>query len=439
MRGPRRRVGRGPRCLVVALDGVSLGDIGAVASSGAAPTLRHLIGSADVLSLQPSLPSSAAATWSTFMTASNPGRHSRFGLLAPGPDYLPRFADANALRMPTLWDRIAVDGDRSVVINLPATYPARRISGVLVAGVVAPDLSRACHPPRLADRLARVHYATDIDVPSGSDEAAFLDRLRQALAVRIRVMEELLAEETWSLAVLGFAEGDRLNHLFFDRVHDRDDPAGAAFSESLGAVDALLARLLDRYPAALTMVVANHGAGPLRRLCNVDRWLEDNGFLQRTELGTVSPDSAAFSLEGDRIYLNATRIFPQGKLRDGSVAPTVGEIATGLTQLVDPETGKRPLSAVVRRAALYRGPYYRTSPHLLLSAATGYELKSSARLPLFGDAVGLRGTHVAEGGFALIGSDRSAAAGSVGLEDLGATVLGWLGALAPDIDGRPLA
>jgi predicted AlkP superfamily phosphohydrolase/phosphomutase len=439
VRRPRRRISRGPRCLVIALDGVSLGDMEAAAANGDAPTIRDLMGRAGALSVQPSLPSSAAATWSTFMTASNPGRHSRFGFLSPGPDYLPRLADADALRMPTLWDRIAVDGYRSVVINLPATYPARRVSGVLVAGVVAPDLSRACHPPRLAERLARVDYATDLDVPSASDQAAFLERLREALAVRIRVMEELLAEQGWSLAVLGFTEGDRLNHLWFDRVHDRDDPAGVAFAGWVGEVDGLLARLLDRYPGAMTMIVANHGAGPLRRLCNVDRWLEENGFLLRTESGAVSPDSAAFSLEGDRIYLNATRIFPQGKLRDGSVAPTVGEIATGLTELVDPQTGERPLRAVVRRAALYRGPYYRTSPHLLLSPATGYELKSSARLPLFADAVALRGTHVAEGGFALIGLGRTVAPGSVGLEDLGATVLGWLGALAPDIDGKPLA
>jgi predicted AlkP superfamily phosphohydrolase/phosphomutase len=54
--------------------------------------------------------------------------------------YFPNFSH---LKAPTLWDELARQDRKTVVINMPATYPARQINGALISGFVAIDINKA--------------------------------------------------------------------------------------------------------------------------------------------------------------------------------------------------------------------------------------------------------------------------------------------------------
>ncbi len=435
--GLRRLLPGSSRCIVVGLDGISVDALRAAIDTGLTPALGSL--SADgPFPIRSSLPPVSSVAWSTFMTAANPGRHGVYGFTHPDPaDYDVLFPSSDDLRMPTLWDRAATDGMRSVVVNLPATYPARRISGSLVAGFVAPRLDRACHPPALAARLEREGYVIDVDVSlARTDEAAFVDHLARVVERRIAAMDSLLAEESWSLAILVFTEADRLNHLAQPQLAEGDGPLSEAYRSWLRTVDGYVGRLAERYPDATILALSDHGFGPLRRYLNLDAWLVDQGYLRLDDSGHIASDSRAFSMDPGRVYLNVAGMFHAGSVETGHVTALASEIADGLRAIVDPETGEHPIQAVVRRREAYQGARVRLSPHLVCLPARGYELKSSRRLPLVATAGEFAGTHTYDDAFFLARGARPR--DDAGLEDAGATVLAALRLHDDDVDGRSL-
>jgi predicted AlkP superfamily phosphohydrolase/phosphomutase len=422
---------------VVALDGISVAALQSAIDEGLAPSLAALSPDGP-FPIASSLPPVSSVAWSTFMTAANPGRHGVFGFTHPDPtDYEIRFPSADDLRMPTLWDRAATDGLRSVVVNLPATYPARRIAGTLVAGFVAPRLDRACHPRALAERLEREGYLIDVDIGlARTDQAAFAEHVALVVDRRIAAMDSILAEESWSLAILAFTEADRLNHLGQPRLIQGEGHLGGAYRAWIRAVDGFVGRLAERYQEATILALSDHGFGPLRRYLNLDVWLADRGYLRLDGNGHIAPDSRAFSMDPGRIYVNAAGMFHGGTVEPGAIVALVSEIADGLTAVEDPETGDRPIQAVVRRRDAYSGSRARQSPHLVCLPASGYELKSSRRLPLFSPAGEFEGTHTYDDAFFM--ARGAQARDGAKLEDAGATVLASLRLHDDDVDGKTL-
>ncbi len=50
-----------------------------------------------------------------------------------------------------------------MAVNIPQTYPAKIINGVLVSGFVALDLEKAVYPSRIYEYLSNIHYKLDVN------------------------------------------------------------------------------------------------------------------------------------------------------------------------------------------------------------------------------------------------------------------------------------
>jgi predicted AlkP superfamily phosphohydrolase/phosphomutase len=244
-------------------------------------------------------------------------------------------------------------------------------------------------------------------------------------------MKVLLSEQQWSLAILAFTEADRLQHVAYRRTRDDGDAAGT-LRGWLRRADALVAWALERFPDTGVMALSDHGFGTLRRYLNLDAWLASQGWLDHSNLRS----SRAFSMDPGRIYINATTMFDGGCVRPADVRALAAEIAAGLTELMDPDTGEPAIEAVIPRRDAYSGGQARSGPHLLALPRSGYELKSSRRLPLFSDVSGFEGTHTYDDAFFI--ADRPLRDGDARVEDAGASVLQHLDLHADDVDGRSL-
>lgn len=425
------------RSIVVALDGLGIDLVRDAIAAGTVPTLAAMAGTTGLQPVATLPPASPQADWMTFATASNPGRHGIFGLTQPGRELRIRLSTADHVRMPTLWERAATDGLASVVVGLPGTYPARRMSGSLVAGYVVANPARLAYPASLVDDLRAAGYRSDVDVRlAAASPDEFAAQLADSVARRIDVMRALLANERWSLATLAFTELDRWGHGWRRRAAAGDGVARAAANTLLAAIDGFVAELRDAQPAAQLLVISAHGVAPTERLFNLDAWLGEAGYQTRTDGGALGDDSVAFSMEGGRIYFHAARMFAEGRLGGGSVMPLMDEIESKLLAL-RARDGSAPLRGVLRRRDLYHGPHARVAPHLVGVPAQGWGITGSSRSGVESPAEHVEGTHQHDLGF-VIGAPSVADDGPT-LEDLGATVLGHLGLYAEDVDGAPLA
>ena len=105
------------------------------------------MGRGTLLQMDTSIPDISSVAWTSFMTGSNPGRHGIYGFLDLQPNsYKIYFPNSRHIQSKTLWDVAGGAGRRSVVINVPSTYPAQPLNGVLISGFVAININKATYP-----------------------------------------------------------------------------------------------------------------------------------------------------------------------------------------------------------------------------------------------------------------------------------------------------
>ncbi|MDR3043818.1 MAG: alkaline phosphatase family protein [Desulfovibrio sp.] len=328
-----------PRLVVLGLDGLPFSLARHLCAQGRTPNLARIAASPNASALAAELPDLSPVNWTSFYTASGPEAHGVYGFTRFNVTTRQlSLADFSQVTAPTIFDRLGEHGLTSRVINLPNTYPARPISGMLVSGFVAHDLARAVHPPFLLGPLTGAGYRLEADTArGGSDPAHLLTELRATLASRRAALRLLWPDLAWNLFVLVLTETDRLFHFLWDAVTDEGHPRHPACMEFLAEWDALVGEVLDLAKALSArdgrpvrlVALADHGFGPVRAEVDLNAWLRGQGLLRQVTPGgveqcheldatTLHPDSAAFALDPGRIYLRTRRRFPDGTLDDAA-------------------------------------------------------------------------------------------------------------------------
>ena len=227
------------KLLIIGLDGVPYGMIKQFAARGIMPNCQRLFSSGKLAKMSVSIPEISSVSWSSFMTGTDPGNHGIFGFvdLMPGR-YQYRFPDFRDLKAPPFFIEMEKKKKRSIIINLPATYPVKPVPGVLISGFVALDLKRAVYPAKYFPFLDQEGYQVDVESAKGKDKKGeFLLDLQQTLEVRKRVADYLWDEEEWDLFMFTITGTDRLHHFLFDAFEDTGNSLHQEFIKYYEMVD----------------------------------------------------------------------------------------------------------------------------------------------------------------------------------------------------------
>ncbi|HEU4929628.1 MAG TPA: alkaline phosphatase family protein [Candidatus Krumholzibacteria bacterium] len=372
------------RVCVVGLDGVPCSMVRRFIDAGVMPRMGEIARAGTLGDMTVSVPEISSVSWSTFMTGKNPGEHGIFGFtdLHPGT-YTASFPSFRDLKTETIWDRIGRLKMRSVVINQPATYPARPIHGALVSGFVAVHLEKAVFPARHLRTLRDIGYQIDLDLEEVRNHPELLfPKLHALLGVRERFLDEIWNDEKWNLMQVVITGTDRLHHFLFDAYEDESHEHHGAFLDYYRAVDAFVGRVYDRFmsdpQAKAFFVLSDHGFCRTRAEVNVNAVLAQHGFLAFTtadgrSLDAISERATAFALDPARIYLHKRGKYPRGGVSPEREDALRGEIAglfAGLTH-----QGERVVRHVFHGRDVYSGPETSHGPDLLLVPEWGFDLK----------------------------------------------------------------
>ncbi|EGY25547.1 type I phosphodiesterase / nucleotide pyrophosphatase family protein [Desulfovibrio sp. A2] len=462
-----------PRLVVLGLDGLPFSLARHLCARGRTPNLARIAASPNASAMAAELPDLSPVNWTSFYTAAGPETHGVYGFTRFNvTTHELSLADFSQVAAPTLFDRLGERGLTSRVINLPNTYPARPIPGMLVSGFVAHDLARAVHPSFLLGPLTGAGYRLEADTArGGSDPAHLLAELRATLAARRAALRLLWPDLAWNLFVLVLTETDRLFHFLWDAVTDEGHPQHPACMEFLAEWDALLGEVLDLTKALAArddrpvrlLALADHGFGPVRAEVDLNAWLRGQGLLRQVTPGgveqcheldatTLHPGSAGFALDPGRIYLRTRRRFPDGTLDDAQGRALAERLRHDLSQLAfdgtpvfravltaDEVYGPEAPGAVVSGAgAASPGPPSAAppmrwaAPDLVCVPAYGFDLKAKwNRTQVFGlpEQYGRTGTHTPDDVFWYDSQPDGPA--PVSVRDAGAAVLRHFGLDAP--------
>ena len=220
-----------------------------------------------------------------------------------------------------------------------------------------------------------------------------------------------MTKEPWDFMMAVITETDRLHHFLWNAGEDPAHPLHEEFFDFYSKLDELLGRLLERLqPIASTILLSDHGFGTLNKEFYLNRWLEENRYLELKYPGIqvedISDASRAFALDPSRIYLRVKGKFPLGAVEPGRRYEELrDEIAGKLSLLKDPETGGAVVKEVVKKEELYDGPWFDRAPDLIVRTNPGYDPKGAFhRKTLLGHS-GLTGMHTADDAFIAMDDD----------------------------------
>jgi predicted AlkP superfamily phosphohydrolase/phosphomutase len=285
------------------------------------------------------------------------------------------FTNSSSIKAYAIWDHLAREGKKSVIIGVPPNFPPRRINGVSVGCFLTPDpvKDEFTYPPNIKAKITELVGEYPVDVKNFRTDRK--DWLRDEIFAMSRkqwqVVKHMLTEQEWDYFHFVDIGLDRIHHGFwnyFDKTHVQYEPGNPYESvipdyylwldEQIGSV----MEMLD--DQTILLVVSDHGAQRLDGGVAVNQWLIDQGLLVLDEYPKevvpfdklkVNWSKTKVWSEGGyyaRVFFNVQGREPQGTIPPAEYEKFQDEIK-GLFEAMKDDKGQPMNSLVFKPKELY--------------------------------------------------------------------------------------
>jgi predicted AlkP superfamily phosphohydrolase/phosphomutase len=394
-----------------------------------------------------------------------------------------------------VWDILTEHGGRSIVLNVPTTYPPEKINGLMVTGMLTPGRgSEFTYPASLKRELLAEFPNYVIEPERIPDKHARANEFRRSIEVRERAIKFLMQKGEWDFLMVVFSVLDRAQHDYWadmDPKHPRHDPkTPPEFREFIHEIyqrlDLAVERLIAQLPAETRVfVVSDHGFCSELFEVRVNELLAAKGLLKfrtpasrrskarvrafkekvarrlspavqngnvldkKVEYGSAFLDeidwsrTRAFFAQDKGIWVNLAGRESEGIVRESEFDGVIQEARAALLELTSSEAGEPVFESVMRREEAFNGAWADNLPDLVMITRRDEYVYNER--PSYGDVIvpadSTTGTHSRDGIFIAWGKGVADAAfiNHPNLRDVGPTALVSLGCpLTTDMDGRAL-
>ncbi len=390
------------KAAIIGLDGVPHGLLTDLASRDIMPNTSELLKEGKITKARTNLPPNSAVSWSSIFTARNPGEHGIFGFtdFLEG-SYTVAYHHSMRLKAQPFWQKI--HDKRTIIVNLPATYPPQALNGVHISGFVSPQLERSIYPQTEAGMLKDAGYTVDVTAPLGETELPrFLSELKTALEKRVEVGKKLL-QTKWDIAFFVVTGTDRIGHYLWDAYLNKRNQYHHDFIEYFRKVDEAIGEITRSLPEdTALMMLSDHGMTTSGTAFNLNTLLKEEGYLmvdKKPEINynAVRKPTKAFAAETNKIYLNLEDRFPRGSVKSSDRIELEDEVKDLLTSVR--MGGRKVVKSVYTRDEIFDGPHSAMGPELVVLPDNGFSFKTG----LFSDQLTtvdrLQGRHTEDDAF----------------------------------------
>jgi predicted AlkP superfamily phosphohydrolase/phosphomutase len=374
------------KALIIGIDGLPRELLVEMIEKGAMEGLRRIVETGYLIyPMKASLPEISSVSWTSFMTGRNPGEHGIFGFTHLRPaSYDLHFTNSKDIKVPTFWQYLSSKGKikKTLVLNVPNTYPAFPIEGLIVSGFVAVDFERAVYPSSYIPFLRSMDYMIDVDAEKArEDKRAFYNDILKSLTIRGKACLSLFDREPWDLAIFCLTETDRLHHFFFD---EKESPT---FETVYRIIDQILSDLYQKARKAwgddfLFMIVSDHGFSLLQQEVNLNAYLDGAGMLKidptKEYYEKIDHGTVAFAMDPGRIYIHYENRYPRGHIKPHQEKEIKDQLRNLLFALKDGD-GNHIIQSIFEKDEIYKGPFAENGPDLVCLPKSGFDLKGNMR------------------------------------------------------------
>jgi predicted AlkP superfamily phosphohydrolase/phosphomutase len=491
------------KILIIGLDGASFDLVKCWIEQNKLPNLCRIAQSGVWGKLDSVIPYQSITAWTSFMTGKNPAKHGHYNFvtLEPGTRRVLHVNNATTINSKTLWEILCDYNKKLGVMNVPCTYPVKKVNGFMIPDWLTPESEKSpTYPPELASELKKkfgdylfeyrvTHFEHGLE-----NEQNFLKNLYYTTEKRAESGIFLLKKYEWDFAMVVFTAMDTIQHFYWhhtDSTHpmynhlkaERKDDEILKFYQK---IDQIIGNFLTEVDLSNTRIVilSDHGFGPLIKQVNINKLFENLGllvlkkhnfdgigiinFLEKLDFFNlrkhfsrrlrqqffnwiINPPiewtrTKAYSGTSCElgIYINLEGRNSGGIVKQNEYNELKEFISEKLLELIDPDTGKKVIERVIKKEDIYTGPYLNEMPDLLLIMAKGYEpVERFDSSDLFISKIPLRrtGWHRLEGIFLAMGEGikKGYEIKDANIVDICPSLLYMLGIPIPnDMDGKVL-
>ncbi len=430
------------KVVVLGIDGVPYSLFSRFIQDGVMPNLTGLAKRGTLTDMTASIPEVSSTSWSTFMTGVNPGRHGIYGFteLQKGT-YKWRFPNSYDIRSDTLWDIVSRNNKKSIVLNVPSTYPARELNGVLIAGFVALDLKKATYPESAYEYLKSIGYKLDVDTRKARESLdAFAEEIYSAFDIRKKAIFHFFDTSEWDLFIGVITETDRLHHYLWIALTDDVHPQHNFFIDFYKKLDTFIGEFYDRVGDDIPFImISDHGFTKIKKEIYLNAWLRHAGYLKFTKdnpesLEDMHGESRVFVLDPARFYIHMQGKYPNGSVHENEYDTVRKKLKEELLSLA--VEGERVIKTVMFKEELYSGSLYDDAPDIIALPYEGYDLKGSISKTHIAGNGDLTGGHTREDAVFYI--NREIHRKDVNIIDVGPTIISLMDINGYNFDGKSL-
>jgi len=311
---------KNPHVLVIGLDGATFEIIAPMVKKGKLPNFARLMRESSYGPLKSAMPPITPCAWTSFATGKDPSKHGLYDFnLHEGNPEKTKGINRTFVRAKSLWKILTEAGKKSVVIDVPLTYPPEEINGTLISRVMAPPKKNCTYPKNLyytlrkkgfiekrSRKLADQHGADKankeevkkeekkaIRRPSKEKlkkmsreriEKAF-KHMKEEIGKNVELAAQFMKKEDWDFFMIVFMSADHAGHTFW-RDQEKVKKIYEKLDEAVGKLFALAGEATTKF------IMSDHGFTSIPYSVNINEWLAEKGLLKK-KLDIPSKDSVA--------------------------------------------------------------------------------------------------------------------------------------------------
>jgi predicted AlkP superfamily phosphohydrolase/phosphomutase len=257
---------------------------------------RRLMDSGTWGRLESVIPPITVPAWMCLSTSQDPGslgvygfrnrvNHTYSGL---------GIADSRSIQTPAMWDYLAEEGKRSIIVGVPPGFPPRKINGISVSCFLTPDsdTDEFTHPPEIKKEINQLvgHYPPDVPGFRTDDKAWLKEQIFEMSRKQWTVVKHFLANKEWDYFHYVDIGLDRVHHGFWDsydkqHIHYRaGNPYENVIPDYYQWLDQQIGEVMELLDKdTVLLIVSDHGAQRLDGGFAVNEWLIREGLLVLNE------------------------------------------------------------------------------------------------------------------------------------------------------------
>ncbi len=481
------------KIFIMGLDGADWNVLEQLMAENSMPFLKKLLKESSYGILNSTIPPVTAPAWTAFQTGVNSAKSGIYDFFQYDPVQKKAFlSNSNSIKVKTLWELVSRAGKKVISINVPMTYPPKKVNGIIISGMMSPKVSpEFVYPKEIFYEVFRKVKNYNITLSKhwlkvwGIEK--YILKLIEIEKKRMEIAYYLMEKYDWDLCMVQNQSLDSIQHTFYQYM-DKNSPL---FSKKIFMkvrkfyefIDAQISEVIKKINKnAVLVILSDHGFCSLNTGVNFNLWLKKCGYLNlksdiRTKMFYVEEvinrlpflkrtvesflnkklDNFMFKvlMRAKSIYTSIdwsnTKAFMAGGVPYASIYINAKDKSKVILKLIDnienfrdPQTGERIVEKIYKKEDIFNGPFIELAPELILKPTKGYSFFPYTSLSnIFMRRKTLKeitGTHRQEGIFVIRGPNvKSGYKTIASILDMFPTILAILGVEIPEyIDGKVL-